>query len=207
MDKSESSPLTSPTDISPPSPAATEIADDIDYLKQATDEHTESLRAANIKVRDFALEPPNLDRAPEVFDANRCLVTVDWRMRNPRKNVGRLSTKGLYRLIKMGWVSLSDASLRLSPDESAALAVFLNRSDKLHYPFVISSPNKSIPTASQRVQIRRSSGLPSYLDDVPDSDFFGYNPMGSSDGEEGEGEEEVVEEPKPKRQKVERGYC
>lgn len=204
MDKPDSSPLTSPADISPPSPAATEIADNIDYIKQATDERTESLRAANIKVRDFALEPPSSGRAPEVFDAIRCLVTADWQMRNPRKNVGRLSTKGLYRLIKMGWVSLSDASLRLNPDDSAALAVYLNRPDQLHYPFVTLSPKNSFPTPSQRVRNRRSAGFISYVDDLPDSDFFAYNPTGSSDEEE---EEEVVEEPKPKRRKVEKGYC
>ena len=109
----------------------------------------------------------------------------------------------------MGWVSLSDASLRLNPVETAALAEF-NRPDKRHYPFVSSSPNSSVPTPSQRVRFRRSARLRSYVDDLPDSVFFGYNPTGSSEEEEEVEvavEVEIVEEPKPKRRKVEIGYC
>jgi hypothetical protein len=47
-------------------------------------------------------------------------------------------------------------------------------------------PNEPIPTPSQRVRFRRQAGLCSHSDDVPDSEFFGYNPTGFSD-DEGEG--------------------
>ena len=142
----------------------------------------ESLLAAGIKVRDFAYEPmPNSSKAPEVFDPVPCLIAADWHMRNPHKNFGLLSPKGLSRLIKMGWFSL---------------AKYNDRPDEGRYPFIVVPPNQSIPTPSQRVKLRRQAGLSSHPDDVLDSKFFGYNPSGSSD-DEGEGDTSPRHSPTP----------
>jgi len=212
----------------PASPATTEIAYDIIPVEQSDEERTESLRAAGIKVRDFAYEPmPNSSKAPEVFDPVPCLIAADWHMRNPEKNYGLLSPKGLFRLIKMGWLTLADVRMNFHPREYTALAQYNDRPDEQRYPFIAVPPNESIPTPSQRVRLRRQAGLSSHPDDVPDSEFFGYSPTGFSD-DEGEGEggapphhppapptpaetasasgvvepEVVVQEPKPKRRKV-----
>ena len=216
----------------PASPAATEIAYDISHVEPLPEDHMEALRAAGIKVRDFAYEPtPNSSKAPEVFDPVPSLIAADWHMRNPEKNYGLLSPKGLFRLIKMGWLSVADVRLNLHPREYAALAQYNDRPDEQRYPFVVVPPGQPIPTPSQRVRLRRQAGLCSHPDDVPDSEFFGYDPTGFSD-DEGEGgplpprrqpltpsapaetlassssgvvveeAEVVVEEPKPKRRKV-----
>ena len=143
----------------------------------------ESLLAARIKVRDFAYEPvPNSSKAPEVFDLMPCLIAADWHMRNPHKNFGLLSPKGL----KMGWLSLADVRPNLHTHEYTALAQYNDRPDEGRYPFIFVPPNQSIPTPSQRVKLRRQAGLCSHPDDVPDNEFFGYNPSGLSD-DEGEG--------------------
>ena len=210
----------------PASPAATEIAYDIIYIDQSPEERVESLRAAGVKARDFAYEPtPNSIKAPEVFDPVPCLIAADWHMRNPHKNHGLLGPKALFRLIKMGWLTLDDVRRNLHPCEYTALAQYNDRPDERRYPFVAVPPNEPIPTPSQRVRLRRQAGLASYSDDVPDSEFFGYDPTGFSD-DEGEGPstprtpggapvpaemasastsrvvEAEVEEPKAKRRKV-----
>jgi hypothetical protein len=172
----------------PASPAATEIAYDISYVEPSPEDHMETLRAAGIKVRDFAYEPmPNSSKAPEVFDPVPSLIAADWHMRNPEKNYGLLSPKGLFRLIKMGWLTVTDVRLNLHPREYAALAQYNDRPDEQRYPFVVIPPGQPIPTPSQRVRLRRQAGLNSHPDDVPDSEFFGYDPTGFSDDE---GEEE-----------------
>ena len=107
----------------PPSPAATEIAYDIRHIEQLPKERMETLRAAGIKVRDFAYEPmPNSSKAPEVFDPVPYLIAADWHMRNPNKNHGLLSPKALFRLIKMGWLSLTDIRRYFNPYDYVALA-------------------------------------------------------------------------------------
>ena len=127
----------------PASPAATEIAYDISYVEPSPEDHMETLRAAGIKVRDFAYEPmPNSSKAPEVFDPVPSLIAADWHMRNPEKNYGLLSPKGLFRLIKMGWLTVTDVRLNLHPREYAALAQYNDRPDEQRYPFVV------IPRAS-----------------------------------------------------------
>ena len=209
--KPVSSPLASPTHISTPSPAATEIAYDIhiEHEEQPPEERIKSLQAAGIKVQDFAFETtPNSSKAPEVFDAVCCLIATDWHMRNPHKNYSWLTPKGIFCLIQMGWLTLSDASLNLNPCEYTALILYKNRPDEQQYPFIVVSPNKPKPTPSQRVRLRRQeAGFYTHLDDVPDSKFFGYNPTGLSDEEEEVEGHEVVEEPMPKRRKVRGGYC
>ena len=126
--------------------------------------------------------------------------------------------------------SLTDVRLNIYPREYPALAQYNDRPDEQRYPFIVAPPNQSIPTPSpsQRVQLRRQAGRCSHPDDVPDSEFFGYNPTGLSDDEgadealphhsptpptpaemasgstSGSVEAEVaaVEGPKPKRRKV-----
>ncbi len=172
----------------PPSPAATEIAYDVSYIEQQPEERIETLRAAGIKVRDFAYEPmPNTSKAPEVFDPVPCLIAADWYMRNPRKNLGMLRPKSLFRLIKMGWLSLEDVKRHFEVYEYVALAHYNDKPDEKRYPFVVIPQNQSMPTPSQRVRLRRQAGLATHPDDLPDRVFFGYDPTGYSD-DEGEGE-------------------
>jgi hypothetical protein len=86
----------------PVSPAATEIAYAISHVEQLPEERIETLRAAGIKVRDFAYEPmSNSSKAPEVFDFDPvpCLIAADWHMHIPDKSHGLLSPKALFRLI------------------------------------------------------------------------------------------------------------
>jgi hypothetical protein len=136
-------------------------------------------------VRDFAYEPmPNSSKAPEVFDPVPCLIAADWHMRNPDKNHGLLSPKALFRLIKMGWLTLTDVRRHFNPYDYVALAHYNDKPDEQRYPFVVVSQNESIPTPEQRVRLRRQAGLATYPDDYPDRMFFGYNPT----DDEGEGE-------------------
>ena len=168
----------------PASPAPTEIAYDIGHIEQSPEERTETLRAAGIKVRDFAYEPkPNSSKAPEVFDPVPYLIAADWHMRNPEKNHGLLSPKALFRLIKMGWLTLTDVRRGFNPYDYVALAHYNDKPDEQRYPFVVASQNESKPTPSQRVRLRRQAGLPTYPDDYPDKMFFGYDPTGYSDDE------------------------
>ena len=74
-----------------------------------------------------------------------CLIAANWHMRNPHKNFGLLSPKGLFRLIKMGWLSLADVRLNLHPRVHRARAVQLP-SDEQRYPFIVVPPNQPIPT-------------------------------------------------------------
>ena len=173
----------------PASPAPTEIACDISHIEQPHEERLETLRAAGIKVRDFAHEPtPNFIKAPELFDPVLCLIAADWHMRNPDKNHGLLSPKALFRLVKMGWLTLEDVRRFFDPYDYVALAHYNDGPDERRYPFVVASPNEAIPTPSQRVRLRRQAGLATYPDDYPDRFFFGYDPTGYSDDEGGERE-------------------
>jgi hypothetical protein len=125
----------------PASPAATEIAYDISRVEQSPEEHIETLRAAGIKVRDFAYEPtPNSSKAPEIFDLVPCLIAADWHMRNPDKNHGLLSPKALFRLIKMGWLTLTDVRHYFKPYD------YNDKPDERRYPFVAVCKNESIPS-------------------------------------------------------------
>jgi hypothetical protein len=187
------------------SPAPTEIAPDIpDYITEPTpEERIQALKAAGIKVRDFAYEPqPTSIKAPEVFDPLPSLIATDWHMRNPEKNHGVLSGKALFRLIKLGWLSMSEVAKRVHVREYTALAQYSDRPDEGRYPFV--APAEPMPTPSQRVRMRRNAGLRSHPDDLPDRDFFGYDPTGHSDEEQQpptQPETEVAE-PKTKRRKL-----
>ena len=189
------------------SPAPTEIALDVpDFKIEPTpEERVEALKAAGIKVRDFAYEPqPSSSKAPEVFDPLPSLIATDWHMRNPEKNHGVLSGKSLFRLIKLGWLTMSEVAKRVHVREYTALAQYSDRPDEQRYPFV--APPGPIPTPSQRVRMRRNAGFRSHPDDLPDRDFFGYDPTGHSDEEkqtptQPETETEVAE-PKVKRRKL-----
>jgi hypothetical protein len=60
------------------------------------------------------------------------------------KNFGLLSSKGLFRPIKMGWLSLADLRLNLHPREYTALAQYNDRPDEHRYPFILVPRNQSI---------------------------------------------------------------
>lgn len=136
-------------------------------------------------MRDFAYEPlPNACKAPEVFDPVPSLIAADWHMRNPTNNYGLLTPKALFRLIKIGWLTLAEVARHFSPVEFATLREYNDLPDEQRYPFVVLSDE--MPTPSQRVRMRRKAGLTVHWDDHPDSMFFGYNPTGLSDDEEHE---------------------
>jgi len=189
------------------SPAPTEIALDImEYTEPTPEERMRALQAQGIKVRDFAYEPqPSADKAPEVFDPLPSLIATDWHMRNPEKNHGVLSGKALFRLIKLGWLSMGDVAKRVHVREYTALAQYSDRPDAQRYPFVV-APSGTMPTPSQRVRMRRNAGFRSHPDDIPDREFFGYDPTGHSDEEERQPpvrpESEAGEQPSVKRRKL-----
>jgi hypothetical protein len=196
----------------PPSPVPTEIIPYTEQIAMTAEDHIAALLAEGIKVRDFIHEPvPNSCKAPEVFDPLPPLIATDWHMRNPRRNHGMLSGKALFRLIKIGWLTLADVAKRVHVREFSALVQYSERPEEERYPFVI-VPNSPLPTPSQRVRMRWNSGFPTHTDDVPDQVFFGYDPTGHSDeehapprispGAEGEVATGQAEEPKAKRRKV-----
>jgi hypothetical protein len=114
------------------------------------------------------------------------LIAADWHMRNPDKNHGLLSSKALFRLIKVGWLTLTYIRRYFNPYDYVALARYNDKPDEQRYPFVAICQNESIRSLSQRVRLRRQAGLATYPDDYPDKVFFGYDPTGYSD-DEGEG--------------------
>jgi hypothetical protein len=196
----------------PPSPVPTEIVPDLEQIQMTPEDHIAALLAEGIKVRDFVHEPvQNSCKAPEVFDPLPSLIATDWHMRNPRRNHGMLSGKALFRLIKIGWLTLADVTKRVHVREFSALVQYSERPEEERYPFVV-VPKEPMPTPSRRVRMRCSSGFPTHADDVPDRVFFGYDPTGHSDDEHPpprvspEAEREVAtaqaEEPKAKRRKV-----
>jgi hypothetical protein len=196
-----------------PSPAPTEIAPDVEQIEMTAQDHVATLLAEGIKVRDFIHEPvPNSCKAPELFDPVPSLIATDWHMRNPQKNHGLLSGKSLFRLVKIGWLSMDEVERRVHGRELSALTKYSERLEEERYPFVVVPPpnNGQMPTPSQRVRMRRNAGFQSRPDDVPDREFFGYDPTGHSD-EEGDHHsippeaEEVgtkTEERQTKRRKV-----
>ena len=199
----------------PPSPAPTEIVPDVELTGTAAQDHMATLLAEGIKVRDFIYEPvPNSCKAPEVFNPLPPLIAADWHMRNPQKNHGMLSGKALFRLIKLGWLSVAEVAKRVHARELFALAQYSERPEEERYPFVVAS-TEPMPTPSQRVRMRRNAGFRTNPDDLPDREFFGYDPTSHSDEEHlptppeaeveagvGAGGEAEAEEPKVKRRKV-----
>jgi hypothetical protein len=179
----------------------------MEYTEPTPEERIRALQAQGIKVRDFAYEPqPSSSKAPEVFDPLPSLIATDWHMRNPEKNRGVLSGKALFRLIKLGWLSMAEVAKRVHVREFTALAQYTDRPDEERYPFVV-APSEPMPTPSQRVRMRRNAGFRSHPDDIPDREFFGYDPTGHSDEETQERQPPVQpetegEEPKVKRRKL-----
>jgi hypothetical protein len=72
-------------------------------------------------------------------------------MRNSDKNRGLLRPKALFRLINMGWLTLTDVGRYFNPYDYIALAHYDDKPDEQRYPFVAVSQNESIPTPSQLV--------------------------------------------------------
>ena len=189
LDTTDTTSTDRPTSSHPPpepvSPVPTEIATDLPTIELTAEEHKASLLAAGIKVRDFAHESvvPNALKAPEVFDPVPSLIAADWHMRNPHKNFGLLTSKALFRLVKIGWLALPEVGRRFSPIELAMLKEYNDLPDERRYPFVVPA-HERMPTPSQRVRMRRKAGLTIHWDDHPDRLFFGYDPSGRSDDED-----------------------
>ncbi|KAH9018251.1 hypothetical protein EDB85DRAFT_2012876 [Lactarius pseudohatsudake] len=186
-------------------PAPTKITLDVpEYIEPTPEERIRALQAAGIKVRDYACEPqPSTSKAPEAFDPLPSFITTDWHTRNPEKNHGVLSGKALFQLIKVGWLSMSEVAKRVHVREFSALVQYSDRPDDGRYPFVLAS-SEPMPTPSQRVRMRRNAGFRSHPDDLPDREFFGYDPTGHSDEEQPgvQTEMEASGEPKVKRRKL-----
>jgi hypothetical protein len=102
-----------------------------------------------------------------------CLIAADWH--NLDKNYGLLSSKALFRLIKMGWLTLVDVRRYFNPYNYVALTYYNDKPDDQQYPFVVVSKSKTIPTPSQHIRLCRQAGLTTYPDNFPDKEFFGYN--------------------------------
>lgn len=78
---------------------------------------------------------------------------------------------------------MGEVAKRVRVREFSALAQYSDRPDEERYPFVI-APSEPMPTSSQRVCMRRNAGFRSHPDDMPDREFFGYDPTGHSDEEQ-----------------------
>jgi len=138
-------------------------------------EPTEALRQQGIKVRDFVYEPLlNSSKAPEFFDPLSALVAADWQMRNRNnpENYSMLPPKSIWRLIKIGWLTVEDVKLRFNFRDYIELVRYDKRPDEQRYPFVLPR-NVRMPTPAQRVRMRRMAGLATPEDDLLDSGFFG----------------------------------
>ena len=135
---------------------------------------------------------PNSSMDLEMFDPVPCLIAHA----RPAEELRPVHHQGLFRLIMMGWLTVSHVRLNLHPHEYAALAQHNDRPDEQQYPFVVVPLDRSIPSSSQRIRLHRRAGLGSHPDDVPDIEFFGYSPTGFSD-DKGEGEEEGPHPPIP----------
>jgi len=96
---------------------------DLPVVEPTAEDRRESLLAAGIKVHDFAYESavPNACKAPEVFDPVLSLIAADWHIHNPHKNYGLLTPNGLFRLIKIGRLTLAEVGRHFSPVELAML--------------------------------------------------------------------------------------
>ena len=115
----------------------------------------ESLLTAGVKVHDFVYEPiPNANKTPKVFDLVPCLISADWHMRNPHKNFSLLIPKSLFRLIKMGWLSMANVRLNLHPHKYTTLTQYNKHPNEQLNPSIIMPLNQSILTPSQHVKFQ-----------------------------------------------------
>jgi len=106
-----------------PSPVPTEIATYLAIVEPTPDLTYESVRTSC--------------KASEVFDSVASLIAADWHMRNPHKDYGLLTPKGLFRLIKIGWLTLAKVGQDFSPVEFAMLKEYNDLPDERRYPFVV----------------------------------------------------------------------
>ena len=86
-------------------------------------------------------------------------------MGNPYQTTGLLSSKCLFRPIKMGQLSLADVRLNLHPREYTALVKYTDRLNEQRYPFVIAlSPIQSILTSQHPLLCARAIAARRHLD-------------------------------------------
>ena len=79
----------------------------------------------------------NSCKVSEVFDPVLSLIAADWHMCNPLKNDGFLMPMGLFRLVKIGWLTLAQVGQHFSPIGFAMLKEYNDLPGKWRYPFVV----------------------------------------------------------------------
>lgn len=142
-------------DACPPSPAPTEIVDDVN---EDSGDCMEKAKAAGVKVRDFAYEPlpkgPD-PRAPDVWEkATSALIMHDRYIRVSSEDAAkiRLSGRDLYRLRQLGWVTKREEDEYWYDEDRKAMADYKAR-PLGPYPFCIKKFMKK-PTAAYRATLR-----------------------------------------------------
>ncbi|EIW51214.1 uncharacterized protein TRAVEDRAFT_54771, partial [Trametes versicolor FP-101664 SS1] len=142
-------------DACPPSPALTEIIDDV---SEDGGPCMERAKAAGVKVRDFAYEPlpkgPD-PRAPDVWEkATSALIMHDHYIRLSSEDAAkiRLSGRDLYRLRQLGWVTKREEDEYWYEEDRKAMADYMAR-PLGPYPFCIPKGVKK-PTAAYRATLR-----------------------------------------------------
>ncbi|KAI0631403.1 hypothetical protein C8Q77DRAFT_1074499 [Trametes polyzona] len=156
----------------PPSPAQTEIIEDVD---EGSDICMEKAKALGVKVRDFAYEPLPAGRdrrAPEIWcDPLEALIMHDQYIRvAPRRAENlRPSGKHLYRLLALGWVTQEEAERHWRDEDWKAVKEYGDRPLGA-YPFRIPAGSKK-PTASYRAALRLDKHIPA-SDDLPEDQVY-----------------------------------
>ncbi|OJT04015.1 hypothetical protein TRAPUB_5344 [Trametes pubescens] len=142
---------------SPPSPALTEIVDDVNEDGVVC---MERAKASGVKVRDFAHEPlpkgPD-PRAPEMWIEPGPLETLIMHDRYIRASSEkaaqiRLSGKHLYRLRHLGWVTKREEDQYWHEEDRKAMAEYEGRPSG-PYPYCFKKGAKK-PTAAYRTALR-----------------------------------------------------
>lgn len=158
-------------DACPPSPALTEIIDDVN---EDSGDCMEKAKAAGVKVRDFAYEPlpkgPD-PRAPEVWEAAlNALIMHDRYIRVSPEDAAkiRLSGRDLYRLRQLGWVTKREEDEYWYDEDRKSMADYKAR-PLGPYPFCIKKAMKK-PTAAYRTALRLETALELKIKPPPKAD-------------------------------------
>lgn len=166
--------LKSPAKARSPSPVPTEVVSEEELPKKDPEAIHRELIEQKIKIRDFAWEPNPAVIVP--FNPVRALVDHDWHLRNVNQHKLKVSHQGLWRLLRMGWITLSEVEPFWSTDLRQNVLQFDSQEDgPIPVEWVNSSSSDTIPTPQERVWLRKRR-YPTTLGDLPDSQFFGSEP-------------------------------
>lgn len=166
--------LKSPAKARSPSPVPTEVVSEEELPKKDPEAIHRELIEQKIKIRDFAWEPNPAVIVP--FNPVRALVDHDWHLRNVKQHKLKVSHQGLWRLLRMGWITLSEVEPFWSTDLRQNVLQFDSQEDgPIPVEWVNSSSSDTIPTPQERVWLRKRR-YPTTLGDLPDSQFFGSEP-------------------------------